>query len=88
MYKTISIANETYQRLHAIASRLDKPKAQLIDELVRGYLEEREEKERRELESFNTFVNDLAQRVKLPKGTTIHIDKMDEEFATLGREDI
>jgi hypothetical protein len=83
MYKTISINNDTYQNLHAIATRLDKPKSQVIDEMVREYIERMSEKEQKQLQKFNAFVDDLAKQVKLPEGVTINTTDLDKEFQVL-----
>jgi metal-responsive CopG/Arc/MetJ family transcriptional regulator len=83
MYKTISINNDTYQNLHAIATRLDKPKSQVIDEMVREYIEQMNEKEQKQLQKFNAFVDDLAKQVKLPEGVRINTTELDKEFHVL-----
>jgi hypothetical protein len=83
MYKTISINNDTYQNLHAIATRLDKPKSQVIDEMVREYIEHMNEKEQKQLQKFNAFVDDLAKQVKLPEGVMINTTNLDKEFHVL-----
>ena len=83
MYKTISINNNTYQNLQAIASKMAKPKAQIVDELVRGYVESVKEEEKRELQDFNKFVATLAKRMKLPKGVKINTGNLDKDFAVL-----
>jgi metal-responsive CopG/Arc/MetJ family transcriptional regulator len=83
MYKTISINNDTYQNLHAIATRLDKPKSQVIDEMVREYIEQMNEKEQKQLQKFNAFVDDLAKQVKLPEGVRINTTDLDKEFHVL-----
>jgi hypothetical protein len=83
MYKTISINNDTYQNLHAIATRLDKPKSQIVDEMVKEYIEHMNEKENKQLQKFNAFVDDLAKQVKLPEGVTINTTDLDKEFHVL-----
>jgi len=83
MYKTISVHNHTYQNLQAIASRMEKPKAQIVDELVRGYIESMKGREKKELQEFNQFVESLAKRVKLPKGAKINTQDLDKDFAAL-----
>ena len=83
MYKTISINNDTYQNLHAIATRLDKPKSQVIDEMVKEYIEQMNEKENKQLQKFNAFVDDLAKQVKLPEGVMINTTDLDKEFHVL-----
>ncbi len=83
MYKTISVHNDTYQNLQAIASKMEKPKAQVIAELVRTYAESMKSKEKQELKKFNEFVERLTERVKLPKGTKINTEDLDKDFRVL-----
>lgn len=87
MYKTISIANNTYQNLHAISTRLDKPKSQVIDELIKGYIESVKKQEKKELQAYNTFVSSLAGRVKLPNGTKVKSEDLDKELTVLQDEE-
>ncbi len=86
MYKTISISNNTFQNLHAIASRLAKPKSQVIDDLVKERMEGMEEEEKKKLQAHNEFMDSLAKRVKLPKGTKVSTDNLDEQFSVLADE--
>ena len=83
MYKTVSIHQDTYQNLDAIAARLDKPKAQVIDELVKGRMEEMKEEEKKKLEAFNAFADNLARQVKMPAGTKVSTNDIDKDFAYL-----
>lgn len=83
MYKTISINNNTYQNLQAIASKMEKPKAQIVDELIKSYIESMKEGEDKELQEFNTFVESLAKRVKLPKGAKVNTQDLDKDFSKL-----
>jgi predicted CopG family antitoxin len=83
MYKTISIHNDTYQNLQAIASQMEKPKSQIVDELIKGYIESMKGREKKELQKFNEFVGSLAKRVKLPKGAKINTQDLDKDFAAL-----
>ena len=87
MYKTISISNDTYQHLNTIASRLNKPKARVVDELVKGYFISKENSESKDLKQFNAFVEQLTKRIKLPSGTKVKTDDMDKDFAALKNAD-
>ena len=83
MYKTISINNNTYQNLQAIALKMEKPKSQIVDELIKGYIESMKEGEDKELQEFNAFVESLAKRVKLPKGAKVNTQDLDKDFSQL-----
>ncbi len=87
MYKTISISNDTYQNLSSIASRVDKPKSQVIDELIKGYIETMKEQEKEQLQAYNKFVTKLAQKVKLPKGAKIKSEDLDKKLNVLKDRD-
>ncbi len=69
MYKTISINNNTYQQLNALALKLKKPKSQMIHDLISDYIARMNEEEKNSLQSFNASVKRLTKRVKLPRGT-------------------
>lgn len=81
MYKTISINNTTYQQLNALAKKLNKPKSQLIDDLIREYIDRMHEEEKIALQTYNKAISKLSQKVKLPKGTKINPNNLDESLA-------
>jgi len=83
MYKTISIHNDTYHNLQAIALKTEKPKSQIVAELVKLYAESMKKKEKKELKEFNEFVGRLTEQVKLPKGTKINTEDLDKDFRAL-----
>ena len=87
MYKTISISNSTYQKLHAIATRLDKPKAQVIDDLVREHSESMKGKERKELEKFNREMGAKIKTLRFSKKITVDTTNTDADFSTLADTD-
>ena len=88
MYKTISIHNNAYQKLNAISARLDKPKAQVIEELIDNFSESVKEKEKKELQEYNTFVASLVKRVRLPKGIRIKSESLDKELEALKDQEV
>jgi len=77
MYKTISIHNNTYQQLNILASKLQKPKSQVIHDLIYEYIERMNDEEKNSLKSFNASVKKLTKRVKLPRGFTLTYNNMD-----------
>jgi hypothetical protein len=83
MYKTISINNNTYQQLHALAAKLQKPKSQVIEDLLRDYIDRLQEEEKNSLKSFNASVKRLSRKIKLPRGTKINIAELDISFDAL-----
>ena len=83
MYKTISVNNSTYQELNMLASRLQKPKAQIIEDLVKEQAEKMQGDEKKKTEVFDAFVAELAKKITLPKGTKIKSEDLDKSFAYL-----
>lgn len=83
MYKTISIQNHTYQNLQAIASKMEKPKSQIVDELVKERIDSMKARDKKELQEFNEFVARLVKKVKLPKGVIINTEDLDKDFSEL-----
>ena len=83
MYKTISITNKTYQELNNLAIRLNKPKSHLIDELLLKFKETMKEKDKKELLTFNTKMQTLINKIKLPEGSLVSTDTIDHDFSVL-----
>ena len=77
MYKTVSIHNKTYQQLNILAAKLQKPKSQVIHDLIYEYIERMNDEEKNSLKSFNASVKKLTKRVKLPRGFILTYDNMD-----------
>ena len=55
MYRAVNVSEETYKQLQRIAMQLNKPKAQVVDVLVKEYGEVRKEREKEKLEKFNSL---------------------------------
>lgn len=83
MYKTVSVHNHTYQQLNAIATKLDKPKAQIIADLIEQYSQINHQNSEKELQTFNNTVVGLQKRLKLPKNTKIDTQNLDQDFKVL-----
>ena len=77
MYKTVSIHNNTYQQLNILAAKLQKPKSQVIHDLIYEYIERMNDEEKNSLKTFNASVKKLTKRVKLPRGFALTYDSMD-----------
>jgi len=83
MYKTISVSNNTFQNLQTISLSLNKPKAQVVDDLIQGYMKSIQKRESDKLEKFNSFVNSLSEKVNLPQGAKIDSSRIDQDFGLL-----
>lgn len=87
MYKTISVHPDTYQQLHAIAAKLNKPKAQVVNELVQEYAQKMTAAQEKELQKYNDFMAKLIKKVRLPKGTKVDTSDIDRDFEYLADTD-
>ncbi|MFL6496347.1 MAG: hypothetical protein ACJ703_07985 [Nitrososphaera sp.] len=83
MYKTVSITNKTYQELNTLSARLEKPKSQLIAELVRKLHKSMEGQEKQKLDAFNAKMQTLIAHIQLPRGTKVSTENIDEDFRVL-----
>ena len=83
MYKTVSITNKTYQELANLSTRLNKPKSQLLAELVRKFSKSLEGQEKQKLEAFNVKMQKLIANIQLPRGTKVSTENLDEDFRVL-----
>jgi hypothetical protein len=83
MYKTVSITNKTYLELSSLSTRLNKPKSKLLAELVAKFSKSMQGQEKQKLEAFNAKMQTLIADIKLPKGTKVSTDNVDEDFRVL-----
>lgn len=88
MYKTISIHNNTYQQLNALAAKLQKPKSQVINDLICEYIERMHEDEKTALRTFNQSIKHLSKQVKLPKGTVISDNNLAQALEDINTQQI
>ncbi len=87
MYRTVNISETTYQELHKIATQLNKPKAQVVESLVKQYGETIRDKERIKLKKFNREMGKIINKLKFSKKIVFSTDHMDEDFAVLAHTD-
>ncbi len=85
MYKSVNVNEETYQQLNSIATQLNKPKAQVVESLVKGYGEIMKKKERAKLEKFNKEMNAKIKALKFSKKIKFNSNTIDEDFAALAK---
>lgn len=81
------MSEETYRQLQRIAMQLNKPKAQVVDVLVKEYEKVREDQEKEKLEKFNKEMETKIKALKLSKKIQFDPDTMDEDFAALADTD-
>lgn len=87
MYKTISIHNDSYQNLQVIASQMEKPKNQVVAELIKMYSKSMKKKEKAKLEKFNLEMKAKIKALKFSKPIKVNTNNIDEDFAALAKTD-
>ena len=87
MYRSVNLSDATYRQLDKIATQLNKPKAQVLDSLVKNYAQERAKEEQVKLEKFNREMGVKIKALKFSKKITIDTDKLDEYWAALADTD-
>lgn len=88
MYKTISIHIDTYQKLNAVAARLKKTKAQVIEDAIGELIEDMKEKDKEQLSKFNIRMKERIKQIKLPEGVKVNTDDTDKWFSELDEKEI
>ena len=87
MYKSVNINEDTYKQLNKIAVQLNKPKAQVVESLVKEYGKDMEIREQKKLDTFNKEMEVKIKALKLSKKISFDPNKMDEDFAALADTD-
>ena len=87
MYKSINVSDDTYKQLNKIATQLNKPKAQVVESLVKQYGQDLEEQEKRKLEKFNKEMGAKVKALKFSKKIKVSTDNIDKDFAALAKTD-
>ena len=62
MYRAVNVSEETYKSLQKISTQLNKPKAQVVESLVKEYGEITEERQKEKLEKFNKEMGEKLGR--------------------------
>lgn len=87
MYKAVNLSEKTYQELHKIATQLHKPKAQVIESLVKDYAHSIKEQQKRKLNTFNTEMGAKIKALKFSKKIKFDSNTIDADFAALADTD-
>jgi predicted DNA-binding protein len=87
MYKSVTISEETYKQLNKIATQLNKPKAQVVESLVKGYDEAMRERGKAKLDKFNMEMGAKVKALKFSKEIKVNTDNIDDDFAVLANTD-
>jgi hypothetical protein len=87
MYKAVNVNEDTYNELQNIATQLQKPKAQVIDTLVKVYKSVTGESEQAKLEQFNKEMAAKINALQFSKDIKVDTNDIDEDFAALAKTD-
>ena len=87
MYRSVNISDTTYQQLNKIATQLNKPKAQVVDTLVKKYVEGEQKQEQEKLAQFNKEMGAKIKALTFSKKIKVNTDNLDEDFAVLADTD-
>lgn len=85
MYRSINVSENTYKQLNRIATQLNKPKARVVESLVKEYGENMKEREKRKLEKFNKEMGAKVRALRFSKKIKVNTDNVDEDFAALAK---
>ena len=85
MYKTVNLSEETYQQLHRISTQLNRPKARVIEFLIRDYGEITRIKEAAKLTKFNREMKDKIGKLNFSKKIKVNTSNIDADFAALAK---
>lgn len=87
MYKSVNLSSGTYQKLQEISIQLNKPKAQVVESLIKEFIEAMKVQEKIKLEKFNQEMGAKIKSLKFTKKIKVNTDNIDEDFAILGKTD-
>lgn len=87
MYKAVNVSQAAYDQLHKIATQLHKPKAQVVDSLVKEYSKTMKRREGVKLEKFNREMKAKIKGLKFSKKIRVTTDNIDTDFAELAKTD-
>lgn len=87
MYRSVNLSDDTYQKLQRLATQLNKPKAQVLESLVKGYDETMRKKEKEKLEKFNKEMGAKVKALEFSKKIKVDTANIDKDFAALADTD-
>ena len=87
MYRSINVNPTTYQQLQRLATQLNKPKAQVIEVLVKEYDTIRNGREEKKLTQFNKNMKAKINALTFSKKITITTKNIDKDFTALAPTD-
>ena len=87
MYKSVNVSQSTYQQLQRISTQLNKPKAQVVDALIREYIEAMKNEGSTKLAQFNNQMGAKIKALKFSKKIKVNTDNIDADFTALAGTD-
>lgn len=83
MYKAVNVSEDTYKQLQRISTQLNKPKARVVEFMVKKYAEDINKRDKEKLEKFNREMDAKIKALKLSKKIPFDPNKIDEDFSVL-----
>jgi predicted DNA-binding protein len=83
MYKSINVNDTTFQHIDTLSTKLNKPKAQVVEAAVMELEKSMEEQEKAKLAQFNAEMEAKIHALKFSKDITVSTDNIDADFAAL-----
>jgi predicted component of type VI protein secretion system len=87
MYKSVNVNANTHKILQRLSIQLNKPKAQIVEILAKGYEEIMKEKEKAKLDKFNREMGAKVKALQFSKHIKVSTSNIDEAFSALAKTD-
>ena len=83
MYRSVNVNQHTHQILQRLSTQLHKPKAQVVEMLVKNYEEIMKDKKKEKLDKFNGEMDAKIKALQFSKKIKISTSNIDEDFSAL-----
>ena len=83
MYKSVNVNDTTFQNVDMLSTKLNKPKAQVVEAAVMELKKSMEEQEKAKLAQFNREMEAKIRALKFSKDIKVSTDNIDADFAAL-----
>src|SRR5690348_6805323 len=87
MYKSVNISQDAYNQLHRIATQLKKPKAQVVEALVKDFGKQLNEREKAKLARFNEEMGAKVRSLTFSRKPKVSTDDIDADYAAVAKTD-
>src|SRR3954469_23024254 len=80
MYKSINVNDTTFQNIDTLSTKLNRPKAQVVEAAVMELKKSMEEQEKTKLAQFNREMEAKIRALKFSKDIKVSTDNIDADF--------